>query len=210
VIGNLGFFFFFPQHRHAATQAYYSTEPVYVGNFDTCLLNNWLILRFSVWQMECSWRFHSFLHKIIVFGKKKLIFNISENNIISVKASKVLWYLCIHFWLSNLDPNLEFVKISHNLWIWLQMFCRKESQLQSQFCLNYTIMLVLSIWKSIKQLRSCLSVQEINFLKKNKWIWYINNSIKIYSVHVDLNCKWWTRCCLYLCFLPKWDYLLSW
>jgi len=143
LIGHLGFFFFFPQHRHAATQAYYSTEPVYVGNFDTCLLNNWLILRFSVWQMECSWRFHSFLHKIIVFGKKKLIFNISENNIISVKASKVLWYLCIHFWLSNLDPNLEFVKFHTSCEYDYRRFVERNPNFKANFvwiiqsCLSY-------------------------------------------------------------------------
>jgi hypothetical protein len=38
LIGHLGFFF--PTHRHAAAQAYYSTDPVYLGNFDTCLLIN--------------------------------------------------------------------------------------------------------------------------------------------------------------------------
>jgi hypothetical protein len=36
LIGHLGFFF--PTLRHAA--AYYSTDPVYFGNFNTCLLNN--------------------------------------------------------------------------------------------------------------------------------------------------------------------------
>jgi hypothetical protein len=143
LIGHLGFFFL-TTHRHAAAQAYYSTDPLYLGNFNTCLLNNSLLLKFSFWQMECSWRFHSFfLHKIIVFEKNNIIFNISENNIISVKASKVLWNLCIHFWLSNLDPNLKFVRFHTTCEYDYRHFVERNPNFKADFvwiiwsCLSY-------------------------------------------------------------------------
>jgi hypothetical protein len=43
---------------------------LYLSNFDTCLSNNQLVLKFSFWQIEYSWNFNtspSFLHKILFF-----------------------------------------------------------------------------------------------------------------------------------------------
>jgi len=43
---------------------------LYLSNFDTCLSNNQLVLKFSFWKIEYSWNFNtfpSFLHKILFF-----------------------------------------------------------------------------------------------------------------------------------------------
>jgi hypothetical protein len=70
---------------------YYFPLPNYYTfvHFDTCLSNNWLILRILFWRIIFSQIFHQifiFFRKIIVEKKHTFKnFHISENNIISVE-----------------------------------------------------------------------------------------------------------------------------
>jgi hypothetical protein len=41
-----------------------------LASFNTCLLNNYIILKFSFPQIKYSWRFNISLHKFLLFGKK--------------------------------------------------------------------------------------------------------------------------------------------
>jgi hypothetical protein len=53
-------------------------------------------LKFLFWKIKYSWRFNIFSSQFFCYLRKKLIFfNNSENNIISVKATKVVGWLMI-------------------------------------------------------------------------------------------------------------------
>jgi len=58
-----------------------------------CQIINW---SFSFQQMNYSWRFNILLHKFLLFGKKVKFFNNFKNNIISLKVTKVVGYICLH------------------------------------------------------------------------------------------------------------------